>query len=232
MRILGLHLLALSAVLSVAGIARAEPPPALDDGWSVADPAREGFDAATLAAMEAAIAGDAAPDTTSVLIARDGRLVYERYFGKGGRDVLNDTRSATKSVTALLVGAAVDRGLIDGAHWLNADPRKLRFTVEDLLTMSSQWECDDDNQFSAGNEERMYLSADWTQFALDLPIKGYAPWMKRPEDSPHGRSFAYCTAGSFLLGAIVERVSGQPLAALAREAQEKPLGNHESQWQR
>jgi CubicO group peptidase (beta-lactamase class C family) len=243
MRIFGLHLIALSAVLSVAGIARAEPPPALDDGWSVADPAREGFDAATLAAMEAAIAGDAAPDTTSVLIARDGRLVYERYFGKGGRDVLNDTRSATKSVTALLVGAAVDRGLIDGAqapvygffpdrHWLNADPRKLRFTVEDLLTMSSQWECDDDNQFSAGNEERMYLSADWTQFALDLPIKGYAPWMKRPEDSPHGRSFAYCTAGSFLLGAIVERVSGQPLAAFARDALEKPLGIHESQWQR
>ena len=91
MRIFGLHLLALSAVLSVAGIARAEPPPALGDGWPVADPAREGFDAATLAAMEAAIAGDAAPDTTSVLIARDGRLVYERYFGKGGRDVLNDT---------------------------------------------------------------------------------------------------------------------------------------------
>jgi CubicO group peptidase (beta-lactamase class C family) len=234
--------LPLLALLVVAS-AGAAPPPALDDGWPVADPAREGFDIATLAAMETAIAGDKAPDTTSVLIARDGRLVYERYFGTGGRDVLNDTRSATKSVTALLVGAAVDRKLIDGAQsrvyahfpgrqWLNPDPRKERFTVEDLLTMSSQWECDDDNQFSAGNEERMYLSEDWTQFALDLPIKGYAPWTKRPEDSPHGRAFAYCTAGSFLLGAMLERVSGQSFATFARNALEAPLGITESQWQR
>jgi len=239
-----LQFAALFAALLLAGTATAAPPPALDDGWRVADPAREGWNAAALASMETALAsGQAAPDTTSVLIARDGHLVYERYFGSGGRDVLNDTRSATKSVTALLVGAAVDRKRIDGAqarvygffpdrHWLNPDPRKERFTVEDLLTMSSQWECDDENQFSAGNEERMYLSADWTQFALDLPIKGYAPWMKRPEDSPHGRAFAYCTAGAFLLGAIVERASRQPLADFARDALETPLGITQSQWQR
>jgi len=235
---------ALFAALLLAGTANAAPPPVLDDGWRVADPAGEGWNATALSSMETSLAsGQAAPDTTSVLIARDGHLVYERYFGSGGRDVLNDTRSATKSVTALLVGAAVDRKRIDGAqarvygffpdrHWLNPDPRKERFTVEDLLTMSSQWECDDENQFSAGNEERMYLSADWTQFALDLPIKGYAPWMKRPEDSPHGRAFAYCTAGAFLLGAIVERASRQPLADFARDALETPLGITQSQWQR
>ena len=237
------RLLALPFLALLAATASAAPPTARADGWRIADPAPAGFDVATLAALETAVVGGEAPDTTSVLIARDGRLVYERYFGQGGPDVLNDTRSATKSVTALLVGAAVDRGLIDGAkapvygffadrQWDHPDPRKSAFTVEDLLTMSSQWECDDDNQFSAGNEERMYLSADWTQFALDLPIRGYAPWTKRPEDSPHGRAFAYCTAGSFLLGAIVERVSGRPLATFARDVLEAPLGITESQWQR
>jgi len=230
-------------ILFAASTATAAPPIARDDGWPVADAAAQGLDATRLAAMENAIAAGEVPDTTSVLITRDGRLIYERYFGKGGPDVLNDTRSATKSVTALLVGAAVDRKLIDGAqapiygffpdrHWRNDDPRKAGFTVEDLLTMSSQWECDDENQFSAGNEERMYLSEDWTQFALDLPIKGYAPWMKRPGDSPHGRAFAYCTAGSFLLGAIVERASGKPLETFAREALEAPLRIHQSKWQR
>ncbi len=218
------------------------PPPRLDDGWNVADAAGSHWNIATLEAMETAIADGRAPDTTSVLVAHDGRLVYERYFNAGGRDVLNNTRSATKSVTALLVGAAVDRGLIPGAQakvydffgdrsWQNAVAGKRDFTVEDLLTMSSQWECDDDNTFSAGNEERMYVSADWTQFALDLPMRGFPSWVARPADSPHGRAFSYCTAGAFLLGAIVERASRQPLATFARDALERPLGIARSQWQ-
>ena len=234
--------LLLSCATFAAAAAPYSTPPRLDDGWPVADAAATGWNIATLASMEAAIEGGQAPDTTSLLVVRDGRLVYERYFNKGGREVLNNTRSATKSVTALLVGAAVDRGLVPGAqakvygffgdrHWQNPDPRKGDFTVEDLLTMSSQWECDDDNSFSAGNEERMYVSADWTQFALDLPMRGYPSWVRRPADSPHGRAFAYCTAGAFLLGAIVEKASGQRLADFARDALERPLGIVHSQWQ-
>ena len=217
------------------------PPPKLDDGWTVTDPAKAGWNTATLTAMEQAIASGAAPDTTSVLIARDGKLVYEHYFNGGSRDTLNNTRSLTKSITALLVGAAIDRGLITGSQakvygfftdrtWRNDDPRKRDFTVEDLLTMSSQWECDDENQFSSGHEERMYLSADWTQFVLDLPMRGYAPWMQRPKDSPHGRAFAYCTANAFLLGAVVSRAASKPLDVFAREALEGPLGINQSSW--
>lgn len=229
--------------LASAGAAAAPytAPAPLKDGWPVADAAKAGWQLAPLAAMEAAIASGQAPDTTSVLIARDGKLVYERYFNQGGREVLNNTRSATKGITALLVGAAIDRQLVDGAQsraydffgdrqWQHPDPRKRAFTLEDLLTMSSQWECSDENEFSSGHEERMYLSADWTQFALDLPIRGYAPWMTRPEDSPHHRAFSYCTAGAFLLGAIVERASHQPLSAFAAQALERPLGIDRAQW--
>jgi CubicO group peptidase (beta-lactamase class C family) len=223
--------------------ASAGPPPRLDDGWNVTEAGKAGWNTTVLDALESAIASGAAPDTTSVLIAHDGSLVYEHYFGDGGREVLNNTRSATKSITALLVGAAIDRGLIAGPEagvydfftdhtWRNDDPRKRAFTLLDLLTMSSQWECNDENEFSAGHEERMYLSADWTQFVLDLPIKGYAPWMPRPQDSPFGRAFAYCTANAFLLGAIVERASGQPLAAFARDALEAPLGIARADWLR
>ncbi|MEQ4574934.1 MAG: serine hydrolase [Gammaproteobacteria bacterium] len=235
-------MLALLPCARVASAAVPLPaPPALDDGWKTAAPAAAGWNTDVLAAMERAIADGQAPETTSVLIARDGALVYERYFGDSDRQALQDTRSATKSVTALLVGAAIAQGAIPGVqarvydgfrdrHWQNPDPRKDAITVEDLLTMSSQWECDDDNGFSAGNEERMYLSADWVQFALDLPVKGYAPWMKRPQQSPYGRAFAYCTAGSFLLGALVEKATGQRLEDFAAQALERPLGIVRSQW--
>ena len=219
-----------------------QAPETLTDGWQVTDATATQWKVAQFAELEAAIAKGTYPGVTSVVVAHEGKLVYERYFNGGDRETLNDTRSATKSITALLVGAAIDRGLIPGVeasayglfkshpHWQHPDPRKQKITVEDLLTMSSVLECDDENQFSSGNEERMYVSENWTQFVLDLPIKGFAPWMTRPQDSPHGRAFSYCTAGSYLLGAAVEEACGRKLSDFAGEVLERPLGITQSKW--
>lgn len=221
-----------------------QPPTSQEDDWAVGDAGVNGWHLDRFAGLEDAIANGEYPAVTSILIAKDGELVYERYFNEGAPEALNDVRSASKSVTALLVGAAIDRGLIQDAQakvyryfpdkqpWRRLDSRKQDFTLEDLLTMSSLWECDDDNQFSTGNEERMYLSENWTQFALDLPIKGFAPWVKRPEESPYGRAFSYCTAGTFVLGAILERATGKPLPEFSAEVLETPLGIVRSQWNR
>ena len=76
----------------------------------------------------------------------------------------------------------------------------------------------------------MYVSEDWIGFALDLPIKGFAPWDTKPADSPHGRSFAYCTAGSFLLGAAIERKTGKRLGQFSADVLEAPLGITQVQW--
>lgn len=232
----------LSACVGTAGAYTA--PVASDDGWPVADAASLRWDTSRFDALGAKIADKTYPGITSVVVAHGGRLVYESYFNGGGADALNDMRSATKSVTSLLVGAAIDRGLIadvqakvygyfaDKAPPQRLDPRKAAITIEDLLTMSSVWQCDDENPATAGHEERMYVSEDWVQFALDLPVRGYAPWDKRPAESPYGRSFAYCTAGSFMLGAVVERATKQPLEKFARDALEAPLGIAKVQWNR
>lgn len=211
------------------------------DGWQVANAASTGLVEAQLADMSTAVGAGEFGDISSILIARNGKLVYEEYF-IGDASALRNTRSATKTITGMLIGPAIAQGkfasvdnhvfeLLGRPEVANPDPRKLAITVEDLLTMSSVLECDDWNQFSRGNEERMYLIENWTQFALDLPVKGFPPWQPGPEDSPYGRSFSYCTAGVFLLGRVLESATGVKVPAFATEVLFRPLGISGFDWQ-
>jgi CubicO group peptidase (beta-lactamase class C family) len=214
----------------------------ISDGWSTTNAEKVGLAAQKLQEMESAIRADEFKKITSVVIARHGKLAYESYFGGTDANTLMETRSATKSITSMLVGIAIDQGLLTGVDapilpffrdkqpLQNPDPRKEKITVEDLLTMGSLLECDDWNDFSRGNEERMYLIEDWAKFALDLPIKGFAPWVTKPKDSPYGRSFSYCTAGAFLLGQVVERSAKMPVQDFAKRNLFEPLGIKKADW--
>jgi CubicO group peptidase (beta-lactamase class C family) len=212
------------------------------DGWVSTNPAAVGLSVGKLVEMESVVRGEQFKKITSVVIARHGKLAYEGYFGGTDASTLMETRSATKSITSMLVGIAIDQRLLAGVNTpilpffrdkqplQNPDARKEKITVEDFLTMSSLLECDDWNDFSRGNEERMYVIEDWVKFALDLPIKGFAPWVTKPKDSPYGRSFSYCTAGAFLLGQVVERSVKMPVQDFARKNLFEPLGIEKADW--
>ena len=127
MRQVGVLVLGLVFVLiAVAAIAADCPKPTdFHDGWTVAAPEQEGLDPALICGIGPRLEALKEANAHGVVIARHGRLVYERYFA--GRDwrlsmplgdvsfdaaTKHDVRSISKSVTSLLVGIAFDRGLL------------------------------------------------------------------------------------------------------------------------
>jgi CubicO group peptidase (beta-lactamase class C family) len=186
-----------------------------------------------------AIAKGDFPKTASVLVIQGGEPTYESYFGPGSPDLLNNTRSATKSITALAVGLAIrDRAissvdapafafLKDKAPFANAGPLKQAITIKDLMTMSSALACNDDDDKSPGNEDRMHEQQDWTRWAVDLPTRADY----RRDESGLG-SWAYCTTGAFLAGQIVQRAAGEPVDRYIVRSLFKPLNIVHFEWQR
>lgn len=221
-----------SVAFAATGIFLACSTSAQDFDWSDSDAQQ----------LSEAISSGQYGQVTSLWIEQDGALIYEGYFNGAGPDTLHNMRSAGKTVTGLLLGIAIDAGLIAGVDtkaasffddlrpFENSDPRKENITLEDLLTMSGPLECDDWNSFSRGNEERMYLVEDWSAFFFNLPIKNRPSWEIPDDDGGFGRIFTYCTAGAQLLGEIVERAAGETAAEFASRRLFDPIGITGAKW--
>jgi CubicO group peptidase (beta-lactamase class C family) len=149
------------------------------------------------------------------------------------REIAPDIRSATKSITALLVGIAIDRGLVADVDQRVADllpeyeaaftrdPAKRAITLEHLLSMRSGLDCDDWNPDSPGHEDTMYRRRDWIAF-----------WIAQPLVNAPGTQFSYCTGNAIALGRILKHASGHSVAEFAQVALFEPLGIREAGWAR
>lgn len=193
------------------------------DAWATDSAAAQGIDPARLDAMVRALAQTRRHGIDAILIARRGKLVFELYFDYDG-DRPHDLRSATKSITGLMVGAAVHRGLLDPSDPLRDHLEAAREgdgQVEDLLRMHSARLCDDRTRSSPGQEERMYRRRDWVDFYFGLPFdESHAP------DSPGH----YCTAGFVVLGAVVAAAARRPFDELAESWFFGPMGIRDAKW--
>lgn len=192
------------------------PPPQLPDGWQVSDLESENIDRAAVERfiqkfLDMPMDSADAPQIHSVLIARNGKLVLEEYFHGEHRDKPHMTRSASKSVTAILAGAVMQAGaplkpsspvyqvMNGGSFPADLEPQKRAMTLEHLLTMSSGFFCDDNNDDAPGNEEKMWDQADEPDF--------YRYTLNVPLATPPGEKAVYCSCSPNLALGMVARAT-------------------------
>jgi CubicO group peptidase (beta-lactamase class C family) len=196
----------------------------LSQPWAEAAPAEVGMDAARLEAAAARASG--IPRFRSLLVARRGRLVLERYFAGTDAGTLFDVRSVTKSIVGALAGIAVRDGVFASPDVMIAsflepeyplEGRARDITVRHLLTMTSGFQWDETN----GPDYDLWItSSDHVQYLLD-----------RPFASPPGGQFTYNSAAVHVLGVVLERARGLPLPQYARERLFQELGVDAVAWE-
>lgn len=253
------HILFLLAVLLISfscslkksayqGDSGISQPVQTDDGWLVSS-----LDSANINPKKLKILVDRISDSTyqdihSILIVKDGKLVFEQYFKghsfdyeaeacKGvlmdfSRDVIHNLASVTKSVTSILVGIAHDHGFIGDLNdklftyfpeyaSLN-DSIKNRITIHDALTMTSgfQW-----NENSVSYKE---MGNDIIRlFYVEDPVKYI---MSKPTIHAPGSTFHYNGGNTILLGEIIRKTSGLRLDDFASKYLFDPLGIEQYNW--
>lgn len=207
-------------------------PLALDDGWPVASLEAVGLSRPRIEAfvqklIDTDVSSFGSSQVHSVLIARHGKLVLEEYFHGFDRETPHDIRSAGKSMTATLIGAAMRQGVSlredtpvyaamrGDAAAAAVDPRKRAIVLRDLMTMSSGFFCDDTNEDAPGNEDVIGdqgVDPTLYDYILDLPMAA-AP----------GASTVYCSANALLAGGLLRKVADEPLAELFDRLIARPL---------
>ena len=167
--------------------------------------------------------------TIAVVVIKNDSLLYEKYWDGYSDSSWSGSFSMAKSITSLLVGAAIKEGKIKSvdeavSNYLPEFNEGLaaKLKIKDLLTMSSgsNWDEAYANPFSITTEA--YYGSDLHKTATRVRIK------KEP-----GTYHDYKSGDTELLGLIVEKATGKSLSQYAGEKLWQPLGaEHSALWSR
>jgi CubicO group peptidase (beta-lactamase class C family) len=177
------------------------------------------FDAARLRAEAARL-----PQLHTLRVSHRGTVIGEYDDRPGRRTSLANIKSASKSLIAVLVGIARDRGQLPPldtpiTRWfpsLRTDPdaRKRTITLAHLLSMQSGLA-----STSGEGYGQWVRSRNWVAFALARPIV----------EAP-GTGMQYSTGSSHVLSAILTKATGLSTHAYAQQVLATPLGFTLARW--
>jgi CubicO group peptidase (beta-lactamase class C family) len=163
----------------------------------------------------------------AILVAHRGETVVAEAFRGDGLDALANVKSVSKSIVSLLLGVAIDRGVVPSVEARlaevapglippDAEPQVSELTLKDLVTLRAGLE-----RTSGPNYGEWIASDDWVADALSRPFVA----------EPGGRML-YSTGSFHVLGAALAEASGRDLLSLTRQWLGEPLGIQVPPWTR
>jgi len=158
----------------------------------------------------------------SILISKDGQIEYEEYFNGKTSDELVNVQSITKSIISLLIGIAIDEGIIENEdisiskYFHELKEGKELISIKHLLNHTSglEWK-------GYLEHEAFKNASSQTAFVLNKKLK----------DKP-GEVYNYNSGETHLLSVILSKVSGKSTLEYAIEKLFEPLEIKKIKWDR
>lgn len=193
--------------------------------WKTSSPEQQGMDSAKLLMADEFIQ-ERLGDVFSLLIVKNGYLVFEKYYSWGDPSKIAPVYSITKSVTSALIGIALEKGYLDSVdqkvmgffpEYLtdDLDPRIKEISLKHILTMSAGFSWNDRGPVMRA----WYTSEDWAKFTIHLPL------VTNPGDK-----FKYNSSISHLLSIILTKSTKTSTLDFAKENLFNPLGIQSALW--
>lgn len=225
------------------------PPEQVADGWETAPLASVGMDPTPLERLVRDLEAHPGHLVHGILIVRHGRLVFEEYFpglthptfGEQpivfDRDTRHGLSSVTKSVTATLLGLAIDGGAMESVRqsvfdffpWL-ADLNmgaKRNLTLEHLVTMTAGLEWDEQSRSLRDPLNDLTAWLDLARSTSEDPVRAV---LERRVVAPPGTEFNYSGGLTNVLGQAIQNATGRRLDRFSRDHLFGPLGIDQVWW--
>ena len=166
--------------------------------------------------------------TNAFLVLKDGEVVFEDYRNRMTAETPHIGFSMTKTITAMLVGQALDRGEIDSLDDLASkyvpaleDGAYGRATIRNILEMRSGADIEERYDFGANPS----LAAQIHETAIIRNERRFADFaVGLGSRSEPGAVFNYATLDTAVLGWILEEATGARIEDLMQERLWHPLG--------
>lgn len=210
--------LAFAAFLVAAGSSALAADPSSSTSLPRSTPEAQGVSSAAL--LDFIEAADKKIDALhSFMLVRHGHVVAEGWWSPYSAESPHALYSLSKSFTSTAVGLAVAEGK------LSVDDEVLKFFPDDAPASPSRnlksMRVGDLLRMSTGHQEEPKRPEDrvWTKVFLAQPV-------------PHkpGTHFLYNTSGTYMLSAIVQKVTGQTVLDYLRPRLFEPLGIENPTW--